>query len=542
MVVERMRGLREQLQSLAEVRLHGASDEELCALTVATEESGRLLDSLRVAEAGELADRSAPGLGHDSLAVKLGQGKAVMLVAFLTRVSNAEAARRMKLGAATRSRASIDGTVLEPFHPAVHQALTSGDIGVEAAARIVKAMDEAARTATDEEIACAEAELVAAASTDTADEIGVQAVLWREFLDPDGAEPREERAHRKRAFRFGRERDGLVPFSGEMELVPAALLKAAFEEAFKATKPRFLTVADGGRYDPAGGFGAEPDPGDFGADPGADGEIGGAVLAGLKTDRTLHGEPDPDTGGTTLDGLEIDPVASASDPHSDPRTDPDPPIHPDGDALDALVAQVAKDPRTLVQRQHDVFTGLITAGLRSTDTSPGSMRPTAQVTAVISLQDLKDGKGVGVVEGIDDPLSATAIRRIVEANGYATVVEGDNGEILFLTKHNRLFTAQQIRGLLVRDGGCVWPGCGARAGSCEGHHIIPWSEGGPTHIDNAVLLCPFHHAMLPDSNFEMRMIRGKPHLLAPPWIDPDQRWIPLGKSRIARLNALRKAG
>ena len=55
MVVERMRELREQLQSLADVRLHGASDEELCALTVATEETGRLLDSLRVAEAGELA-------------------------------------------------------------------------------------------------------------------------------------------------------------------------------------------------------------------------------------------------------------------------------------------------------------------------------------------------------------------------------------------------------------------------------------------------------------------------------------------------------
>ena len=515
MVVERMRELREQLQSLAEVRLHGASDEELCALTVATEEAGRLLDSLRVAEAGELADRSAPGLGHDSLAVKLGQGKAVMLVAFLTRVSNAEAARRMKLGTATRSRATIDGTVLEPFHPAVHQALTSGDIGVEAAARIVRAMDEAARTATNEEIACAESELVGAARTDTADEIGVQATLWREFLDPDGAEPREERAHRKRAFRFGRERDGLVPFSGEMELVSAALLKAAFEEAFKATKPRFLTVADGGRYDPAGGFTAEPDPGD----PGA----GRVVLDGL-------------------DGLEPIPAVVDADAHSDPRTDPDPPVHPDGDALDALVAEIAKDPRTLVQRQHDVFTGLITAGLRSTDTSPGSMRPTAQVSAVISLQDLKDGKGVGVVEGIDDPLSATAIRRIVEANGYATVVEGDNGEILFLTKHNRLFTAQQIRGLLVRDGGCVWPGCGARAGSCEGHHVIPWSEGGPTHIDNAVLLCPFHHAMLPDSNFEMRMIRGRPHLLAPPWIDPDQRWIPLGKSRIARLNALRKAG
>jgi hypothetical protein len=523
-VVERMRELREQLASLADVGLHGASDEDLCALTVATEEAGRLLDSLRVAEAGELADRSAPGLGHDSLAVRLGQGKAVMLVAFLTRVSNAEAARRMKLGTATRHRATIDGTVLEPFHPAVRRALTSGDIGVESATRIVRAMDDASRTATDEEIACAETELVGAAATDTADEIGVQATLWREFLDPDGAEPREERAHRKRAFRFGRERDGLVPFSGEMELVPAALLKAAFEEAFAATKPRFLTEADGGVYDPDGGTDAE-------TAAGADAAAGGEIFASLEIDRTVS---DDDAGGIMLDGLEIDP-----DAHSDPVTDLDPDIHPDGTTLDALVAEVAKDPRTLVQRQHDVFTGLITAGLRSTDTSPGSMRPTAQVTAVISLQDLKDGKGVGVVEGIDDPLSATAIRRIVEENGYATVVEGDNGEILFLTKHRRLFTAQQIRGLLVRDGGCVWPGCGARAGSCEGHHVIPYSEGGPTHIDNAVLLCPFHHAMLPGSHFQMRMIRGKPHLLAPPWIDPDQRWIPLGKSRIAKLNALR---
>jgi hypothetical protein len=487
-LVERMRVVQGDLAAFAGARLNGATDAELCAFAVAAEEVGRLADAARVVAAGELGDRSAPGLGHDSLAVKLGQGKAVMLIASLTRVSNAEAARRMKLGAATRVRRSIDGTVLEPFHPAVGEALACGRIGTEAAARIVKAMDEASRTATDEQVACAEAELVGAARSDSADEIAVQAMLWREFLDPDGAEPREERAHRKRGFRFGAERNGLVPFSGEMALLPAALLKAAFEEAFAATKPRFLAEADGGEWEPA--------------------------------------------GAAPLDALD----------GADPLTDPDPAVHAEGDALAALEGEIAKDPRTQAQRQHDVVTGLITAGLRSTDRTPGSMRPTAQVTAVISLQDLKEGKGVGVVEGIDDPLSAAAIRRLVEANGYATVVEGEGGEVLFLTTHRRLFTAQQMRALLVRDGGCVWPGCGARAGGCEGHHVIPWSEGGPTHIDNAVLLCPFHHRMLPGSAFRMRMIRGRPHLLAPPWIDPDQRWIPLGKSRISRLNALRKAG
>ena len=499
-LVERMRALHEQMTAYAGVRLAGSSDEELCALTVAVEDTARLMDTMRVATAGEIGDRSAPGLGHDGLAFRLGQGKAAMLVAALTRCSNAEAARRLRLGAATRPRTTLDGSVLEPFHPKVATALQAGEIGVEAAARIVKAMDEAARVATDEEIRCAESELVDAATTDTADEVGTQAIVWREFLDQDGAEPREARAHRKRAFRFGAEHDGLVPFSGQMELINAALLKEAFEEAFRATKPRFLAVADGGEYDP-------------------DGTAATAVAEVAESIPLFDTDTEPDTG-----------------------CDTDTAIRPDGDRLAALEAEIATDPRSTEQRQHDVLTGLITAGVRSTGTEPGGVRSTAQVTAVISLEDLKQGKGVGWVEGIKEPLSATAIQKLVAASGYATMVEGDNGEILFLTKHNRLFTWQQIRALLVRDGGCVWPGCGATAGQCEAHHVEPWAHGGPTTVDNGVLLCPYHHRMLPESGFTMRMIRGKPHLLAPPWIDPDQRWIPLGKSRINRLNGLRKGG
>ena len=504
-LVERMRALQRELAAVAGMRLVGATDEELCALTVAVEEAGRLTDALRVASAGEIGERSAPGLGHDGLASRLGWGRAVLLVAALTRCSNAEAARRLRLGAAVRPRTTLDGAVLEPAHPALATALQAGGIGVEAAARIVRALDEAARVATDEQIACAESELVDAAATDTADEIGVQAIVWREFLDQDGAEPREARAHRKRSFRFGAERNGLVPFSGQMELLGAALLKEAFEEAFRGSTPRFLAEADGGEYVPGSG----PAPEDAAPDP-------------------RHESPSL---------IDITDVTAPDDVIGGPDPDGQPAIHPDGEPLTALEAQIAKDPRTAEQRQHDVLTGLITAGIRSTGSEPGGMRSTAQVTAVITLDELRTGKGVGWVEGITEPLSASAIQKLVQVSGYATLVEGDNGETLFLTKHNRLFTWQQIRALLVRDGGCVWPGCNARAGGCEAHHVIPWSEGGPTTIDNGVLLCPYHHAMLPQSGFSMRMIRGKPYLLAPPWIDPDQKWIALGKSRLSRLTA-----
>jgi len=534
LVIERMRALQQDLSAVAGVRLASATDEELCAFTVAAEEVGRLADAARIAAAGELGDRSSPGLGHDGLAFRLGHGKAVLLLAALTRASNAEAARRLKLGAATRVRPTIDGSLLEPFHPLVTGALEAGEIGVEAAARIVRALDEAGRVATDEEIRCAETELVDAARSDTADEIGVQAIVWREFLDQDDAEPREARAHRKRAFRFGAERDGLVPFSGQMELLNAALLKEAFEEAFRATKPRFLAAADGGEYDPTG--------------------AGGTMDAAGATDVTGAGDATAPAVAGPVPLIEIVEIADpGADPGADSGTDSgrggadpggaDPlAIHPPGDRLAALEAEIAKDPRTTEQRQHDVLTGLITAGIRSTGSEPGGMRSTATITAVIGLDDLKQGAGVGWVEGIKEPVSATALQKLVEASGYATLVEGDNGEILYLTRHKRLFTAQQIKALLVRDGGCAWPGCGAKAGRCDAHHIIPWSEGGLTDIDNGILLCPYHHGMLHDSAFSLKMIRGKPHLLAPPWIDPDQRWIPIGKSRIARLNGLRKPG
>ncbi|MCV7131382.1 HNH endonuclease, partial [Mycobacterium hodleri] len=41
---------------------------------------------------------------------------------------------------------------------------------------------------------------------------------------------------------------------------------------------------------------------------------------------------------------------------------------------------------------------------------------------------------------------------------------------------------------------CVVPGCGATRG-LHAHHIRHWEDGGPTDLDNLVLLCPFHHRL-----------------------------------------------
>ena len=38
------------------------------------------------------------------------------------------------------------------------------------------------------------------------------------------------------------------------------------------------------------------------------------------------------------------------------------------------------------------------------------------------------------------------------------------------------------------------PGCGATRG-LHAHHIRHWEDGGPTELDNLVLLCPYHHRL-----------------------------------------------
>lgn len=40
------------------------------------------------------------------------------------------------------------------------------------------------------------------------------------------------------------------------------------------------------------------------------------------------------------------------------------------------------------------------------------------------------------------------------------------------------------------------------------HHIIHWIHGGPTELDNLVLLCPFHHRLVHEGGWT---VTGGPH-------------------------------
>ena len=61
------------------------------------------------------------------------------------------------------------------------------------------------------------------------------------------------------------------------------------------------------------------------------------------------------------------------------------------------------------------------------------------------------------------------------------------------------------RALMIRDQGCVFPGCGSKY--CQAHHVKHWLEGGETNQDNLVMLCRFHHRLVHEGGFGVRRRR-----------------------------------
>ncbi|QDQ98773.1 HNH endonuclease signature motif containing protein [Tomitella fengzijianii] len=133
------------------------------------------------------------------------------------------------------------------------------------------------------------------------------------------------------------------------------------------------------------------------------------------------------------------------------------------------------------------------------------------------------GAGRGEYTGA---LGAGEIRRIACDGVVTPVVVDDAGVPLVLGRTVRLATAGQRRALAVRDQGCAFPACTRPTAWTEAHHIVEWSAGGPTDLDNLVSLCSAHHRAVHNDGWDIALSEHRVPVFRPPaGVDPYRRWV-----------------
>ncbi|PSL37316.1 HNH endonuclease [Labedella gwakjiensis] len=418
------------------------------------EQLGRLIDGLRAVHAADASERM---MGPVDTLGAAGYASARDAVAQLAGVSEAEAARRIRLGERISSGLSLSGAPVAPRFPAVADAVLDGELGVEAAEIITRELGGVALRVDSGVIHEAEAGLVELARGShsrpplRAELVREQVALYLLAIDPDGAEPTERTARMRRRLTFGRETpEGMIPVTGML----VAEVGAQFKRLVEAHRRKVA----------------------FGADatgPGDDGEAAGAQAEGAEA-----------------------------------------------------AGYIVADDRTPAQRRHDTLADILGAAARVKD-APEIAGSAPAVIVTVTKKALDDG-GVGFLDDHTTPISAGAVERLVDSRGMQIVTMNESGRVLSLGSVQRCFTSSQRRAIIARDGGCVIPGCTTAAGWCEVHHVVPWREGGETHVDNGVLLCWGHHQRIDSGPWRLSMPDGVPHVRGP----GINEWTPAGMSRV----------
>ncbi|WP_182262152.1 HNH endonuclease signature motif containing protein [Rhodococcus sp. UFZ-B548] len=204
------------------------------------------------------------------------------------------------------------------------------------------------------------------------------------------------------------------------------------------------------------------------------------------------------------------------------------------------------DSRSAAKRTADGFTELIRRYLDCAKTGvDGGQRP--HVNVHINARDLAEHRdcaatsaapGGGVAVAVSDldvghmpwlgPLSVSQTRLLGCDCFLSTVLLDDHGAPLDAKPGKRLVSAEQRVALIARDKGCAFPGCTCVPAWTDAHHIRHWANGGPTVMNNLVLLCRSHHRLMHrKSGFVGKWVirigvDNKPWFIPPPSIDPQQ--------------------
>ena len=145
------------------------------------------------------------------------------------------------------------------------------------------------------------------------------------------------------------------------------------------------------------------------------------------------------------------------------------------------------------------------------NTGSSAGKPFADIAVVAHVDD-ETGRLVAEIAG-GDPLPESVLEELMGNAALTGVIYSTDGTPLWQGHTKRTATAAQKKALIARYGGCFH--CAAHSAMCQAHHIKPVSQGGPTNIDNMVLICWDCHNKVHHRGWQIRSRNGQ-HTLHPP--------------------------
>ena len=198
------------------------------------------------------------------------------------------------------------------------------------------------------------------------------------------------------------------------------------------------------------------------------------------------------------------PAGVSAETSAQPR--PRPVLPPCWDAASENVS-AETSPRSAGQRRVDALEHIVQRFLAG-----GGSRSTAGAHEVVvhiahdALCDVPESTGAAFDNG--RPVAVETARRLGCDGALVGVVEGAKGEPLAVGRRTRAVPPAIRRALFVRDGGCRFPGCD-RYRYVQAHHIKHWADGGETALGNLVTLCSFHHRLVHEGGYGVRVDEGE---------------------------------
>jgi hypothetical protein len=189
----------------------------------------RLADAVGARLAGDLKRRDDFEPGGEPLATRHGERSLADVVARAAGLPYATAEQWCSVGAAVTTRTGLLGDPLPADRPRVGTALDAGELTLEAATMISRALRQLEDSTTLDERDRAEAILVQESSELTLRQLARLCGELRERLDPDGAELREDLLRRRAGIRMVRTRDGGTRWILDLHPEAKGILRAAID-------------------------------------------------------------------------------------------------------------------------------------------------------------------------------------------------------------------------------------------------------------------------------------------------------------------------